>query len=583
MNETENLIRLCFTILKGKDEYYDEICNDEKCKQMKDFLNILLSLSAAVLCISCGNGGAASSKGAGQGEIKASDDVAVATTVYGKVAGYLQDGVNVFKGVPYAKAERFMPPQAPDSWSGIRSSRAFGPVCPQAARTGWRSDEQAFAFRWDDGFQGEDCQRLNIWTSGLGDGRKRPVMVWLHGGGFSAGSGQEHPAYDGTALARGRDVVLVSINHRLNVLGFLDLSAFGEKYAASGNAGMLDIVAALKWVKENIASFGGDPENVTVFGQSGGGGKVSTLMAMPSAKGLFDKAIVESGSQLRTMEAEYSRRVGVETVKALGIDASRIEDIANVPYADLLAAGEKAVEEVRKQAVEQEFNPFIFGWAPTVDGDILPSQPFDGKAPEMSADIPMIIGTTSNEFCITAFVPQMRGMDMDKAREILKGKYGERADDFIKAYKAAHPDCTPDDIVDADYMFRTLAVRQADLKSARDAAPVYMYLFSWQSPVLGGALRSMHCMEIPFVFDNAVRSASMTGGSAEAVALAETMSLAWTNFARTGDPNGEGVPRWDPYTKENGNTMIFDTQCRQTSHYDQSLLDIADSVRQRGF
>src|SRR5574344_1206320 len=277
----------------------------------------------------------------------------------GKVCGYIDNGVYIYKGIPYAKAERFMPPKAPDKWEGIRSSRAYGPTAPQGKRMGWYSDEQAFAFNWDDGYADENCLRVNIWTPGINDGKKRPVMVWLHGGGYSAGSGQELPSYDGRNLADKGDVVVVTLNHRLNVLGFLDLSAYGEKYAHSGNAGLLDIVAALDWVQANIASFGGDAQNVTIFGQSGGGGKVSTLLATPSAKGLFHKAIIQSGSMLRTMEATYSRRIGTAVVEELGLKPSQLDQLQTIPYEKLLAAGETAIKKVKEQAEKEGISSFI--------------------------------------------------------------------------------------------------------------------------------------------------------------------------------------------------------------------------------
>ena len=219
-------------------------------------------------------------------EFDSSEATSRVSTTGGDIAGYLENGVYIYKGIPYGKAERFMPAESV-SWDGVRSCRAYGPTCPQGARTGWYNDEQAFSSAWNDGFPDEDCLRLNIWTPAIQDGGKRAVMVWLHGGGFHSGNGQEWPSYDGRALAGGHDVVVVTLNHRLNVLGHLDLSYFGEKYATSGNVGMTDIVKALEWVRDNIANFGGDPSNVTIFGQSGGGGKVTTLMAMPSAKGLF--------------------------------------------------------------------------------------------------------------------------------------------------------------------------------------------------------------------------------------------------------------------------------------------------------
>ena len=517
------------------------------------------------------------------GEIIANSETAIATTKQGKVAGYTQDGLYIYKGIPYAKAERFMPPTAPDSWEGIRSSRAFGPTCPQAPRQGWNNDQMAFAYRWDDGFPGEDCLRVNIWTPGIEDGKKRPVMVWLHGGGYAAGSGQELPGYDGANLARKGDVVVVTLNHRLNVLGFLDLSAFGEKYAASGNVGLLDLVAALQWVKENIAHFGGDAGNVTIFGQSGGGGKVSTLLATPSAKGLFHKAIVQSGSMLRTMEARYSRRIGAAVVEELGLKPGKIDDITNIPYTQLLAAGEKAVARVKAEAEKEGISTFIFGWAPTVDGKVLPAQPFDPQAPEQSRDVPVIIGTTQHEFCMSTYVPAFRGISKEKAEEQMRAKYGERTNDFLAAFEKAYPGYKPQDLIDTDFIFRPGAVEQANMKANQGGAPVYMYLFRWESPVMDGILRSTHCLEIPFVFNNVVRHASMTGGGAEAIALGETMSDCWISFARTGKPASANLPEWKAYTAAEGATMNFGANCQLSYHHDKELLEVVRSFPVRGF
>lgn len=518
------------------------------------------------------------------GEITASSTQGIVRTQSGQVAGYVENGIYIYKGIPYAKAQRFMAPVAPDAWEGIRSSRAYGPTCPQTKRMGWYSDESAFAFNWDDGFPDEDCLRVNIWTPGVNDGKKRPVMVWLHGGGYSAGSGQELPSYDGTNLARKGDVVVVTLNHRLNVLGFLDLSAFGEKYAQSGNAGLLDLVAALQWVNKNITAFGGDPSNVTIFGQSGGGGKVSTLLATPSAKGLFHKAIVQSGSMLRTMDARYSRRIGQATLEELGIAPSNVDELAKVPYEKLLAAGEKAVAKVRAEAEKEgAVSSFIFGWAPTVDGTVLPAQPFDPQAPAQSKDIPVMIGTTLHEFTASTYVPAFRSLTEAQAREQVQKKYGNRTDEFIQVFAKTYPGYQPKDLIDVDFVFRPSAVEQARLKAVQGGAPVYMYLFAWESPVMDGILRSTHCMEIPFVFDNAVRHASMTGGGKEARELADKMSSAWINFARTGNPNAEGLPQWDAYTPETGATMFFNNRCEVKNNHDKELLDIVRSFPVRGF
>ena len=551
---------------------------------MKKLFFSLPLLTAALLLSSCGGIVKADKQEAKtDGEVLASDTNAIAETESGTVAGYQENGVYIYKGIPYAKAERFMPPQPVAKWEGIRSSRAYGPTCPQGKRAGWYHDESAFAFDWNDGFPDEDCLRVNIWTPGLKDGKKRPVMVWLHGGGYAAGSGQELPSYDGSNLAKNGDVVVVTLNHRLNALGFLDLSAFGDKYAKSGNAGLLDLVAALQWVNKNIASFGGDAQNVTIFGQSGGGGKVSTLLATPSAKGLFHKAIIQSGSMLRTMEATYSRRIGTAVVEELGLKPSQLDQLQTIPYEKLLAAGETAIKKVKEQAEKEGISSFIFGWAPTVDGDVLPAQPFDPQAPAQSKDIPVMIGTTLHEFTMSTYVPAYRTITKEKAVEILKQKYGEKTDDFLIAFEKAYPYYEPKDLLDVDVIFRPGAVEQARLKSAQQGAPVYMYLFTWESPVMNGSLRSTHCMEIPFVFDNVTRHASMTGGSGKAQILAQKMSSAWINFARTGNPNHESLPQWDPYTAQKGATMCFDNVCEEKYNHDKELMELVRALPTRGF
>lgn len=548
---------------------------------MKTFLKFLAFVGILTATAGCCSRKGCRSSGEDSG-ILASSSVAVAQTANGKVAGYIQDGVTIFKGIPYAKANRFEAPVQADSWEGIRSCRQYGPVSPQGARSGWANDEIAFAFNWNDGVQGEDCLRLNVWTPAL-DSRKRPVMVWLHGGGYSAGSGQELPSYDGTSLAFAEDVVVVSINHRLNVLGFLDLSAYGETYAKSANAGLLDIVASLKWVRDNIAAFGGDPSNVTIFGQSGGGGKVTTLLATPCAKGLFHKAIVQSGSMLRTMESKYSRKIGIATVRNLGLDASSIDKISEVPYGELLAAGEKAIAQVKAEADRDGVASFIFGWAPTVDGSVLPSQPFDPQAPAISAEIPMIIGTTRHEFSMTTYVPALRNAGREEVIGILKGRYGEGTERFLELFAKAYPGSKPADMLDADFVFRPGAIEQALRKSLQGAAPVYMYMFNWESPVLDGILRSTHCMEIPFVFNNADRHASMTGGGAQAMELASKMSHCWAEFARCGKPSAEGLPEWEPFEAEKRAVMFFDNTCKMSYSHDKELMDFIRRYPTRGF
>ncbi len=548
---------------------------------MKYTVGIIMCVSALFLA-GCSRGTDSQMfVGKNTSRVIASSSDAVAETVTGKVAGYNENGLSIFKGIPYATALRFELPQRPESWEGIRSCRAYGPVCPQAVRTGWQSDEQAFAFNWDDGFPGEDCQRLNIWTPGLDDGKKRPVMVWLHGGGYSAGSGQELPAYDGASLVLSGDIVVVTLNHRLNILGFLDLSAFGEKYSLTGNLGILDIIAALEWVRDNIANFGGDPGNVTLFGQSGGGGKVSTLLATPRASGLFHKAIVQSGSMISAMKPEYSRKIGLEVMRELALQPSQIEKLKDIPYRTLSEAGEKAVARVGKEAEADGFQSLIFGWAPTTDGIFLPEQPFEHEAPETAKHIPMIIGTTLHEFCASTYMPDLRNIDLHKAREILNQKYGDKTDSFIEAVAAAYPGFRPADLFDIDTRFRQGALYQAEMKARQKGAPVYMYLFRWESPVLDGSLRAMHCMELPFVFNNIHRSRHMTGGGEEASRLADKMSRAWINFARSGNPNVASLPEWDPFDPGTGATMVFDNQCRMEYHHDRELISFILEINKK--
>uniref|UniRef100_S0DF61 Putative esterase n=1 Tax=termite gut metagenome TaxID=433724 RepID=S0DF61_9ZZZZ len=536
---------------------------------------LLLPFCAALLLLPSCHGGASRGKTPCDGEITADSSHAIVKTTSGEVAGYIDQGIFTFKGIPYARAERFMPPTAPEPWTDVRSSRAYGPVAMQEARTGWWFDQTAFWFDWDDGFAGEDCLRVNVWSPGMENGKRRPVMVWLHGGGYSAGSSQELPSYDGTALAAKGDVVVVSINHRLNVLGFLDLSAFGDKYASSGNAGMLDIVAALRWVRTNIAAFGGDADNVTIFGQSGGGGKVSTLMAMPSAKGLFHKAIVQSGSLTTSMESQYSRRIGVATLEELGVGTTELDKLADIPYNTLIAAGNRAIARVRDEMMKNGgSSAFIFGWGPTVDGNILPAHPFSPTAPDMSRDVPMIIGTTVHEFLGSMANPALWNISLEGAKRELATRYGDNTDAFVEAFAKAYPDYTPRDFFDVDLRFRPMALRQAELKHAQGGAPVWMYLFTWESPVLDGMFRSMHCVELPFVFDNVARCRQMTGGGENALALADRMSSAWLAFARTGDPNTAALPQWEPYDPAKGATMRFDDRCEILYNHDRELLRI---------
>jgi para-nitrobenzyl esterase len=504
----------------------------------------------------------------GAAPLIARDGAAIAATRAGRVAGYVRRGIFTFKGIPYADnsagPNRFMPPVRPKSWEDVRSSRQYGYVAPQGARAGWANDEEAFMFAWDDGVQNEDCLRANVWTPAIADGKKRPVMVWLHGGGYTAGSGQELRSYDGENLARRGDLVVVSLNHRLNVLGYLDLSNFGDQYAASGNVGMLDIVAALEWVRDNIENFGGNPQMVTIFGQSGGGGKVSTLMAMPAAKGLFHRAIVESGSILQGVPRENAQQVSAAVVAELGLTAATIGQIQTLPYPQLLAAADKVLRERRPKAVGGIPNfrriSSLLGFGPVVDGKILPSHPFAPGAPAISADIPMIIGTTLNEFVTALNHPEFEAMSEAELEARVRQIYGERAMSVIGAFRQRTPRAKPFDLWSriAASGVRGSAIEQARLKAAQGRAPAYLYWFTWQTPILDGRPRAFHCAEIAFVFDNTDRCETMTGGGAEARALAGKMCDAWIQFARTGNPNHPQLPNWPAFAAQTIATMVFD-------------------------
>jgi para-nitrobenzyl esterase len=501
--------------------------------------------------------------------IRASDSNAIVETNAGKVRGFTRNGINTFLGIPYARSTegqaRYQPPAKVTPWIGVRSSMQYGFVSPQEPRSGWANDEGAWMFDWDDGRFGEDCLRVNVWTPALNDNQKRPVMVWLHGGGFSAGSGQELKSYYGENLSRRGDVVVVSLNHRLGVLGYLDLSEVGgSNYANTANLGMLDIVAALEWVRDNISNFGGDPGNVMIFGQSGGGGKVNTLMAMPAAKGLFHKAAVQSGSLLNAANQQDARKLGAAVLEQLNLSPRQIDQIHEVPLDKLIVAGMAAV-----RTLAQPFQPgraFTLpriGWQPTVDGTNLPSQPWDPTAPALTADVPVIVGTVLNEFANGLFDAQLPALTDAGLLERVKAIHGDRAARIIEVFRRGPANEKPGDIFSriSAAPVRQGGVTQCERKAALKAAPAFNYWFTWKTPVLDGRPGAFHCAELSFVFDNTDRCAAMTGGGPGPRALAAKVSDAWIHFARHGDPNHSGLPHWPSFTADPCPTMIFDTQC----------------------
>ncbi len=481
-----------------------------------------------------------------------------AETTFGKIRGLDNNGIKVFKGIPYgastAGANRFMAPADPAKWTGVRDALDYGHSAPQrnpdaAPRPG------ALSISGENlPPEGEDCLVLNVWTPAVGGNRKRAVMFWCHGGGFATGSGSS-PDNDGTNLARRGDVVVVTINHRLNVLGFANLSEFSTQFAASGDAGMLDIVHALKWVRANIANFGGDPNTVMIFGQSGGGRKVETLLTMPSAKDLFHRAAIESGASIQVVERATAIRVGEQLLAKLGIPKSQVGEIQRAPVEKIMAAYFAVLKDSPK--VDQ----MTAGFSPTLDGSFITQHPFHPTASAVSPDVPVIIGSTRTELT-TSFLndPAAFSLDDNGLRSRVQGILGDQAGRIIDVYRKANPGAPPSDLfflIASDHRYSVPTMKIAERRAALGKGPVYLYYFTWETPVMGGKLKTPHTMEIPFVFDNVQISARLTGGGADAMALADKVSDAWIAFARTGNPNTPKLPRWPVYNAKDRSTMVI--------------------------
>ena len=509
-------------------------------------------------------------------EIISGPGVAVVEVEGGKIQGYIRDGIFTYHGIPYAESEIFMPPTKLKSWKGIKLALNYGPMSPQDTTP--EGDMFPFHYYWPlwegrNYAQSNNCQNLNIWTPAL-DNAKRPVMVWLHGGGFEAGNSAAEDVYDGENLSRKGDVVVVSINHRLNVLGFLDLSAYGEEYKYSGNLGMLDIIAALEWIRDNISKLGGDPNNITLFGQSGGGAKILALMGMPKAKGLFHKGIEQSGAVdlmgITFPEQKAARRVAALTLEKLNIAPEKIAEIKNVPYSKLSEAANKAMAQAVKEGEK------IYSWSPVKDGDLIPYNIGTDGFMEQVKNIPLIVGSTLNEW---ETVPLLENMDKNQSdnknfwndsevNEKLRKKYGDKADSILSEFLKAYPNKKKADALYVEVWIRDGALRVLDAKAAQKGAPVYSYIFAWETPVMGGYAMAYHCSELPFVFNNIALSEKATGGGKKAKALADKMSQAWIDFARTGSPG------WEAYTPDKGATMIFDDEFSVMYNHDKELLKL---------
>ena len=515
---------------------------------------------------------------------------ATVATSAGKIRGLLLDNkVHAFKGVPYgestAGARRFLPPVKVQPWTGVRDAFALGHRSPLVDST-LVPEWTPLNIREP---MGEDCLNLNVWTPAIGGG-KRPVMVWLHGGGYATGSPGMIP-YDGANLAAKHDVVLVSITHRLNAFGFLFLAEIGgEKFAGASNAGMKDIIAGLEWIRDNVASFGGDPRNVTIFGQSGGGAKVSTLLGMPAARGLFHRAIAQSGSAVTSMAANVATRNAEAYVERLGLKSNQLDELQKLPMEQLLGAlaARPSTGSGRADAGRgagpgggastgsggadggRGARQGGFAAAPVVDGTSLPRDVFTPTATEISADVPLMIGSTETEVTWNIntdyTVPADDAALRARVKRTLRSADDAQIDKLIATYRKGRPKASNLDlalIIETDASpFRSGTDTEAERKAALGKAPVYVYRFQWYSPVSGGRLRAMHCMDIPFVFDNVDLAQSVVGDGRDRYALADRMSASWVAFARSGNPNTKLVPKWEPFTADQRATMIFNTETR---------------------
>ncbi len=495
------------------------------------------------------------------------DDVPVLDTTSGQLKGYFYDGAYIFKGIPYAHADRFQMP-AESKWEGVKEATSYGFVCPLMSQETPNGELLVPHRYWP---MDEHCQNLNIWTDTLDENAKKPVVIWLHGGGYFAGSSIEQEAYDGFNMCTQGGVVVVSVNHRLNILGYLDLSPFGEKYRNSGNAGHADIVSALKWVHENISLFGGNPDNVTVFGQSGGGMKVADLMQIAEADGLFHKGLIMSGVGSATMLSSCKgdgRELVSALLKELGLAENEVEKLEITPYPELVRAYTKVSPAIAAKGG-------YIGGTPLVN-DYYKGSPLEYGLRDEARNIPVMIGSVFGEFSFAPAAFNKKKLTGEAASDIIRKVYGEHTEEMIQAFAKAYPGKYPTDLLFVDRAMRQPSKQLAALHAEKGNAGTYLYDFTLEFPFMHGKI-AWHCSDIPFFFHNTDR-VEICGIPGVSDKLQEQIFGAFMAFAKTGNPNHDGLPAWPPVTADREPTMIFDRECEVRMNFDDALYELIDSI-----